>query len=336
MSITKPQSFTGPSFAGLSYIYTDIPSDVSRIPLEDIKQATNNFAQQNVIQRDEFYDWTVYKWELSGKKFAFISIPGHIDPIDLRVLNELTKHQNIVSLIGICDEDYFHLIIVVEHLTHGGLDKYVSSTAHLTWLMRLQISLDIASALHSLQNHPQRWEMCIGYLSSASIHLDENWQAKIQFIKPWALMSYTPKTLRPGQLGYVDPLYTQTGMISKLTEIYSFGVILFELLCARPAITYDEEGREQFLSKLACSHYEKGTLTKFINPLLREQINRDSFTVFSKIAYRCLSGNRSIHPTISLLIEQVQQVLKLQQGFVTSELQQVSYCQFINVVFLFS
>ncbi|GKA68191.1 kinase-like domain-containing protein [Tanacetum coccineum] len=113
-----------------------------------------------------------------------------------------------------------------------------------------------------------------------------------------------------GQLCYVDPLYMQTGMQS---EIYSFGVILFELLCARLAVTYDEDG----------------------DPLLRAQMNRDSIGIFSEIAYRCLNENPSVRPTILVVIEQLQKVLKLQQGFEILELQQVSYCQFLIAALLF-
>lgn len=298
--------------------------DLSIIPLEDIKQATNNFAQENIIQTKYdygyHYDWTVYKGELSsGKKLVFISIPEHyMDSLSLTVLIDLTKHQNIVSFIGICDKDNPNMILVVEHPTRGGLDKYVSSTAHLTWLMRLQICLDIASALHFLHNHPHTGKIDMGYLDSASIHLDENWQAKIQLISPSALNYDTPETLRQTQLGYDDPSDRHNRM---QLEIYYFGVILFELLCARPAVTFDEKGT---LTKLACSHYEKGTLTEIIDPLLRAQMNRDSFTVFSELAYQCASKAPSKRPTISVVIEQLQKVVKLQQGFEISELQQVS------------
>ncbi|GKE97154.1 kinase-like domain-containing protein, partial [Tanacetum coccineum] len=96
----------------------------------------------------------------------------------------------------------------------------------------------------------------------------------------------------------------------------------FELLCARLAVTYDGNRDTQFLSKLARSHYEKGTLTEIIDPLLRVQINRDSIAIFSEVAYRCLNGDPSIRPTISVVIEQLQKSLKLQQGFEISELEQ--------------
>ncbi|GJS06577.1 hypothetical protein Tco_0363373 [Tanacetum coccineum] len=102
--------------------------------------------------------------------------------------------------------------------------------------------------------------------------------------------------------------------------MYYFGVILFQLLSGRLAVTYDEEGGAQLLSKLARSHYETGTLTEIIDPLLRVQMNRDSIAIFSEVAYRCL---KSSFITISEVIEQLQKVLKLQQGFESSELQQM-------------
>ncbi|PWA87003.1 protein kinase-like domain-containing protein [Artemisia annua] len=342
--------------------------DLSIIPLNDVTQATNNFAEENIIEKD--HGWIVYKGELSGKKLAFILADTMPNMRTVVSLLSLPKHQNIVPVIGCCDKKN-NMVFVLEHPTRGGLDKYVSS-AHLTWLMRVKICLDIASALHYLQSHSkiralqgkkrrtshsQIRKMDINYLNSAGIYLDENWQAKIQLIKrgllkPKPLGNVFPSVTRLGinidlyrkifkgqlavrdvEFGYTDPLNIQIG--SPL-EIYSFGVILFELLCARLVVTNDEEGGTQSLSKLAHSHYEKGTLMEIIDPILRVQMNRDSVAIFSEVAYRCLNEDPSIRPTISEVIQQLQKVLKLQQGFEISELQQVSYCQFINVVFLFS
>ncbi|GKE32523.1 kinase-like domain-containing protein, partial [Tanacetum coccineum] len=313
-------------------------SDPSRIPLEDIIQATNNFAEENIIEKN--YNSTVYKGELSGKKLAFVYLPGlyryMIDSNRLYMFSSIPEHQNIVSFVGFGYKDE-KLIIVVEHPTRGGLEKYVSS-ANLTWLMRVKICLDIAYGLHYFQNHRETHKMKIEDLNSASIHLDENWQAKIQLITPSALIDTAARTLSAvhqlvtptvyrgqwynvdisvvdkGRVGYVDPLYTQTGM---QPEINSFGVILFELLCARLAV---EEGGTQFLSKLARNHYEKGTLTEIIDPLLRVQMNRDSIAIFSEVAYRCL--NPFTRQRMSVVIEQLQKVLKLQQGFEISEIEQ--------------
>ncbi|GKE57037.1 kinase-like domain-containing protein [Tanacetum coccineum] len=191
--------------------------------------------------------------------------------------------------------------------------------------MRVKISLDIASGLHYLVDHS---DIRVEDLNIAGICLDENWQAKIQLTTPTFLINVPSRNgdysevgeanhLRKSSMDDDDHLYIQVGE----SKMYYFGVILFQLLCGRLAVTYDEEGGAQLLSKLARSHYEKGTLTEIIDPLLRVQMNRDSIAIFSEVAYRCLNSS---FITISEVIEQLQKVLKLQQGFESSELQQVS------------
>ncbi|GJW20754.1 kinase-like domain-containing protein [Tanacetum coccineum] len=326
MSFTRPTStfFTRPpSFGYMDLsINQQIPKDLDRFPLKDIIQATNNFSEENIIEKNS--EWIVYNGEFSGKKLAFILVESNnYTMINIRrvvMFSSLPKHQNIVSFIGCCDNYDDKVIFVLEHLTRGGLDKYVSGT-HLTWLMRVRICLDIASGLHYLH---ETHAMKIEDLNSASIHLDENWQAKIQLITPSAFICNTrPRSAIIGDLRV--PVTSYRGQVEYVDEGelgYSFGVILFELLCARLAVN-DEEGGTQFFSKLARSHYEKGTLTEIVDPLLRAQMNRDSIVIFSEIAYRCLNEDPSLRPTILVVIEELQKVLKLQQGFEISEHQQI-------------
>nr|GFA13962.1 protein kinase-like domain-containing protein [Tanacetum cinerariifolium] len=135
--------------------------------------------------------------------------------------------------------------------------------------------------------------MDIDDLNSASIHLDENWQAKIQLITPCVLyIKYNIEMVDPGPRRRWD---------DALSEIYAFGEILFELLCGRLAVTDDEQGGTKLFNELARSHYENGTLTDIIDPLLRVQMNRDAIAIYSEVAYRCLNEDPSICPTISVV-----------------------------------
>ncbi|PWA81487.1 protein kinase-like domain-containing protein [Artemisia annua] len=233
--------------------------DHYRIPLEDIIQATNNFAEENIIEK--YSCWIVYKGELSGKKLAFILVDAEYR-LNFGIAVMLSsmpkkKHQNVVPLICRCDEDD-KMILVLEYPTHGSLDKY----------------------------------------------------AKIQLITP-------------------SNAFLELTFPRKFDPIESFGVILFELLCGRLAVTEDED--ERFLISLASKHYEKGTLTEIIDPLLRVQMSRDSFAVFSEIAYACVDMNKDKRPTISKVVEELQKALRLQQGFEISELEHVKSIQHMKI-----
>ncbi|GJS89143.1 kinase-like domain-containing protein [Tanacetum coccineum] len=341
MSFTGHPSFTEPP--SLSSVpprnwpkSAEILRDIVSIPLKDIIQATNNFADEKIIEKG--YGWIVYKGELSGKKLAFVLVnERYIDTSHAFMLSSLPEHLNIVPFIGCCDMEG-KMIFVIELPTRGSLDKYVTGE-HLTWLMRVRICHDIASGLHHAETH----EMAIKDLNISCVHIDENWQAKIQLIK-CTMLSDIPQSFydiirRP----YTDTLdevvfarpYIEGGWRIRPLEIYYFGVILLELLCGRLAVTKDEDN-QQFLNKLLASeHYVNGTLTEIVDPVLRVQMNRDSFNVFKELAYACMNMYEYKRPRISTIVEQLQKVLKLQQGFEISQHQQVSYCQFLHVVFLF-
>ncbi|GKA25180.1 receptor-like protein kinase HERK 1 [Tanacetum coccineum] len=274
-----------------------------KIPLNDIKQTTNNFAYENIIDNDAF--GVVYKGELSGQILAFkrLTNAGGLQKSDFYnevMFRSTIKHIKIISLVGFCDEDD-ETILVLEHLTNGSLDMYLSNP-RLTWTERVNICLDIASALEYL--HDDRRKIVLGDLKSASIHLDNYWDAKIGLSESFVMNEQLSSFSNFSNLGYVDPLYMETGRVTKETDIYSLGVILFEVLCGRQATTKDEE-KGWFLSRLACHHFENGTLTEIIDPILRLEMDQDSLYVFSTLAYRCLNMDPFIRPTAPMVVDEL-------------------------------
>ncbi|KAJ9546684.1 hypothetical protein OSB04_019227 [Centaurea solstitialis] len=244
--------------------------DHLRIPLEDIKRATNNFAEENLIVNRDY--GKVYKGELVRSEglimCAFKRVNRSFGHGYRDFMNEIGmllkyRHDNIVSLVGFCNESDDQ-ILVSEFLANGSLDQYLGSPK-LTWSMRLEICLGVARGLTNLH--------C-----------------------------------------YVDPLDLDTGFLTKESDIHSFGVVLFEVLCGRLACTYEED-IIQFLSQVACHHYEKGTLSDIIDPILKKQMNPKSLSSFSAIAYDCLQGNRKERPTILEITKKLEQALALQHEF---------------------
>ncbi|GKC83328.1 jacalin-like lectin domain-containing protein [Tanacetum coccineum] len=281
-----------------------------KIPLNDIKQATNNFAYENIIDKDAF--GVVYKGELSGQILAFKRLTNAVGLQKNYFYKEVMfrstiKNECIISLVGFCDEDD-EIILVLEHQTNGSLDMYLSSP-RLTWWMRVDICIYIARGVEYLHDDPQK--IILGDLKSSSIHLTVKnmysqifWNAKIGLSKSFVTNEQLSSYNNFSNLGYVDPLYLETGRVTKETDIYSFGVILFEVLCGRQATTKDEE-TGWFLSRLACHHFENGTLTEIIDPILRLKMNQDSLNRFSALAYRCLNMDPSLRPTAPMVVQEL-------------------------------
>nr|KAJ0221615.1 hypothetical protein LSAT_V11C200094270 [Lactuca sativa] len=313
--------------------------DHLKIPVEDIKLATNNFSDGNFIGQGGF--GSVYKGQLpvsaTATRSTRPSTTVAVKRLDVKggqgqneFLMEIFmlssyKHENLVSLVGFCEEGD-EKIIVYEHEGRGSLDKYLA-TDHLTWVQRLLICLGAARGLNYLHTGVGEGHRVLHRdIKSSNVLLDENWEAKIS---DFGLSKIGPTnqeftflvTNAAGTFGYVDPLYVSTGVLTKESDVYSFGVILFEILCGRLAMIgkYDDERR--FLSHLAQLRYEEGKLDEIIFPGIRKQIKPDSLRVFSRIANQCLKIDRKKRPTMAMVIEQLQ---------ISLEFQIVSYCSCEN------
>ncbi|KVI05476.1 Protein kinase, catalytic domain-containing protein [Cynara cardunculus var. scolymus] len=168
-------------------------------------------------------------------------------------------------------------------------------------------------------------------IKSSNILLDDNWKAKIS---DFGLSKIGPANVpftfliskACGTIGYVDPEYVKTGVLSQKSDVFSFGVVLFEVLCGRLAHGVQYQDESQVLYKLVKHHYEKGTLKAIIDYNLQKQIDSVSLSRFSAIAYKCLMKRREDRPTMSQIVEQLQKALNYQlaaaSGWPGSALQQ--------------
>nr|XP_043625019.1 receptor-like protein kinase FERONIA [Erigeron canadensis] len=109
-------------------------------------------------------------------------------------------------------------------------------------------------------------------------------------------------------LGYCDPEYYFTGILTKGSDVYSFGVVMFEVLCGRLGfIKVDNEHR--LLARLAQRYYEAGRLNEIIDPYLKIEVDSDFLKKFSEIAYPCLLSERDRRPSMSLLVQKLEELM---------------------------
>ncbi|KAK1435952.1 hypothetical protein QVD17_01725 [Tagetes erecta] len=241
------------------------------------------------------------------------------------------RHQNLVTLVGFCDEDQ-ERILVYEYASNGSLDDYIlrtGSRSNYSWAQHLQICLNAARGLQFLHNGVGEHHRIIHRdIKSSNILLGQNWVGKISDfglsrIGPANLQATFVMTQVAGTLEYVDPQYNKTGMLTKESDVYSFGVVLFEVLSGRLAYFPRSKDDHEYLPQMAKRCFEQNKLNELINPGLKEEFEKRSITfdgktfpesisIFASVAYQCLQENRDDRPTISDVVEKLEKALKSQ------------------------
>nr|XP_043630405.1 probable serine/threonine-protein kinase PBL23 [Erigeron canadensis] len=264
--------------------------------MKDIVSATNNFDPNNLIGRGGF--GCVYKGELSFPEGQILVAFKQLDRRLGQGKNEFWKeimmlskykHENLISLLHFCIEGD-EMILVYEYASRGSLDRYLSDIS-LTWIQRLKICVGAARGLSFLHDPVETQQRLIHRdIKSANILLDENWTAKIS---DFGLSKVGPANQAQtylisnavGTHGYCDPLYWETGFLSKESDVYSFGVVLFEILCGRLCFEYHNGELSNILVPKWRRCYDEKSLEEIILEGLKEQMEPGSLSSFSAIAY---------------------------------------------------
>ncbi|GKC53340.1 kinase-like domain, phloem protein 2-like protein [Tanacetum coccineum] len=299
--------------------------DNLKLSLEDVKLATQDLSEDNIIGQGDFGN--VYKGVvthdhvhsiIAAKRLERKSAEGEAEFMtELEILMEY-KHENVIGLVGYCDEED-EKIIVYEYASRGSLDKYLSDDS-FTWVMRLKICIDVAVGLEFLHGTVSSPEMVIHRdISSSNILLFDDQKAKIT---DFGLSLVCPTNQNAdyvidnvtGTIGYRDPLYSKTGFLTKESDIFSLGAVLFDVLCGKlSSEKLDDE--YLYLPFLAKYHYHVGKLDKLVLEGIKEQIVPESYSTFTRIALQCLHHRRDRRPTADEVVIQLKKSLEFQEDY---------------------
>ncbi|XP_038985300.1 receptor protein kinase TMK1-like [Phoenix dactylifera] len=271
------------------------------VSIQLLREVTNNFSEVNILGRGGF--GTVYKGELhDGSMIAVKRMETGV--MGSKGLNEfkseisvLTKvrHRNLVSLLGYCLEEN-ERILVYEHMPQGTLSHHLFDWMELElkpleWKKRLTIALDVARGveyLHSLANQT----FIHRDLKPSNILLGDNMRAKVA---DFGLVRLAPEDNRSietrlaGTFGYLAPEYAVMGRVTTKADVFSFGVILMELITSRKAIVTTQPEESMHLATwFRRMHLNKDAFQKAIDPnIILDEETLESIKTVANLAGHC-------------------------------------------------
>ncbi|MFS7990540.1 putative protein kinase RLK-Pelle-CrRLK1L-1 family [Helianthus anomalus] len=318
-----------------------------KIPLTHILSATNDFSKTYRI--GTFSDVLFYRAELehydkenhSSKRQNTVVIKRY--PSDRRheysgekqflteieILSSEVKHPNIVTLLGFCVEDS-EMILVIDNFSNGFLYDYLGNLKDNTWEKRLKICIDVAHGLHYIHSQMEDQKMIINRdICSYNIGLDENCGAKIVYFGDSVFLPPDQKdeALYLDWIGReynIDPEYKKTSKVKRESDVYGFGVILFEILCGRSANDpiYLKES-DLGLAHIARRSFSTGSLEELIDPIIKEEVRENGFVLnrgpnnhslhtFITIAHQCVAETQDQRPTMKVVVNELEKALLFQ------------------------
>ncbi|TYI55962.1 hypothetical protein E1A91_D11G176800v1 [Gossypium mustelinum] len=285
-----------------------------RFSLADIKAATNNFHKNMIIAEGD--TGFIFGGKINDGFYAIKRLrqtsDSHLPLLELRYgvkfLSQLHR-PNIISLLGYCDEKE-EMIHVYEYANNYSLYDNLHAENHdpIPWKRRLEICISVARALHYLHTGA-KFVLIHRDVSSKNILLDDQWTSKLcnfSFCKrgPHS-MSRDPISIEiESDIAYtsasIAPEVAITGRVSHKTDVFSFGVVLFEM-------------DQRFLYRWACKCIENGTIYSIIDPYLKGKIAPQCLKKFLEIAYSCVQFEENKRPTMGEVEVTLELALELQK-----------------------
>ncbi|XBI14571.1 hypothetical protein VPH35_057142 [Triticum aestivum] len=192
---------------------------------------------------------------------------------EVKIISRL-RHRNLVHLLGWSDSRK-GLLLIYELVPEGSLDRHIYSTSRLlTWSERYKIILGLGSALRYLHTE---WDQCVlhGDIKPSNILLDSSCSTKLADFGLARLVEHGvgPRTTKVvmGTAGYIDPEFIRTRRPSTEADIYSFGIVLLEVVSGRrPDIEMEQSG-DKFIPLLRWiwDLYEKEAIVEAVDEKLK-------------------------------------------------------------------
>ncbi|KAF7827609.1 receptor protein kinase TMK1-like [Senna tora] len=289
------------------------------IPINVLRKTTDNFSEGKILGKGGF--GTVYKGALhDGTEVAVKRMEaGMVVEKGLKEFQSeiavLTKvrHKHLVALLGYCWEGNERLL-VYEYMPQGALSKYLfkweeSGLKPLTWTRRVSIALDVARGVEYLHSLAQQ-SFIHRDLKPSNILLGDDMRAKVSdfgLVRPAPEGKASIETRLAGTFGYLAPEYAATGRVTTKVDVYSFGVILMELITGRRVL--DDSQPDEYFHLVTWFRQmapNKDTFLNIIDPTIAvaddDAETLSSITTVSELAGHCCASDPHQRPDIGYAV----------------------------------
>ncbi|KAJ8765323.1 hypothetical protein K2173_012020 [Erythroxylum novogranatense] len=272
---------------------------------KELKRATKNFREK--LGNGGFgtvYKGTLYRGKkaIAVKKLDKLVEDGRREfCAEMRVIGR-THHKNLVRLLGYCAMDSKRLL-VYEYMSNGSLaDLLFKSSSRPDWNVRVRIAVDVARGIMYLHEECEAPIMHCD-IKPQNILMDDHWNAKISdFGLAKLLMADQTATLTRarGTRGYWAPEWQKNTPISVKVDVFSFGVVLLEIICCRKNMYFPTTNPDEVvLSTWAYKCYEARELEKLV---LGEQVEKKSLEKMVKVALWCVQDEPVLRPAMKNVV----------------------------------
>ncbi|KAH7439739.1 hypothetical protein KP509_04G074100 [Ceratopteris richardii] len=284
------------------------------ISIQVLRNVTDNFSQKNIVGKGGF--GVVYKGELDdGTKIAVKRMQASV--VSSKGLQEFqseiavltrVRHRHLVSLLGYCIHGNERLL-AYEYMPLGPLSQHLFDYVNLnlpplTIMRRFSIALDVARGMEYLHGLAHEASFIHRDLKSSNILLGDDYRAKVSDFGLVRLASEDKTSIETrlaGTFGYLAPEYAVTGRVTTKSDVFSFGVVLMELITGRKAL--DETAPEESVHLVAwfrrmCANLDD--LRAAIDPAI--ELTDESFQsmlIVAELARHCTNREAWQRPDMS-------------------------------------
>lgn len=283
--------------------------------MHQVMEATQNFSPLLRIGEGGF--GTVYKAQLQdgqvvamkrAKKELINTLQAEFSS-EVELLAKI-EHRNLVKLLGYVDKGH-ERIIITEHVPNGTLREHLDGQHGkiLDFSQRLEISIDVSHALTYLHLYAEK-QIIHRDIKSSNILLTESFRAKVADFG-FARLGSTEGdethivTKVKGTVGYLDPEYLRTYQLTPKSDVFSFGILMIEILTGRRPVESKRDIKERVTIRWAFNKFNEGNVVDLLDPLMNETVDAEILSKMFSLAFHCAAPTRSDRPSMKEVGEQL-------------------------------